>query len=65
MHHFPICIVTVDGIGVYDAVFMHCLAERSSSCWNKSFGEVFGWPWIKAILSFTMIMATHLYRDHV
>ena len=43
---------------------MCCLAERLSSHWDKSFGEVFGW--IKTQLSFAVIRATDLcLGDHV
>ena len=60
-HHasFSPFVVIVDGALGHDAVlFLHCLAERLSSRWDKRFGKVFGWN--KAQLSFAMIRATDL-----
>ena len=53
-------MLTVDGESTHDAVlFLYCLAERLSSYWDESYGEVFSW--IKAQLSFAVIRGTDLF----
>ena len=42
----------------FPLLFLHCLAEKLSARWEKSYGEILGW--IKARLSFAVIRATDL-----
>ena len=52
-------VVTVDGaLGPEAVLFLRRLAEKLSSRWEKSYGEVLGW--IRARLSFAVIRATNL-----
>ena len=66
-HHgsFSPFVVMVDGaLGPAAVLFLHCLAEKLSMGWERSYGEVLGW--IKARHSFAIVRATDLcLRHHV
>ena len=52
-------VVTVDGaLGPEAVLFIHCLVEKLSTGWERSYGKALGW--IKAQLSFAVVRATDL-----